>query len=151
VTLELQSNPGDIVAIPVHPHGSVPPSVPFPLFHPVSEVGTRGHLRKRTTLLGLSDRGTGYLSPSTAYPVWVPSNAACDNTRLGRLRAGLWNQQTLWWWRELPTTLAGPSDVVAKDSCRVATDRWDEVCGTPNPGSLMARAGVSDHPAGSGS
>ena len=41
-------------------------------------------------------------------------------------------------------------DVVAKDTCRVATDRSNELRGTPSPGSLTARAGVLDHPAGIG-
>ena len=42
VTLELQTNPADIFAIPAHPHGSVPSPVPLPLLHQVSEVGAPG-------------------------------------------------------------------------------------------------------------
>lgn len=54
--LELQKNLADIVVIPAHPHqGSVPSSVPLSLVHPLSEVGTQGHLPNPTTLPWQSD------------------------------------------------------------------------------------------------
>ena len=97
-------------------------------FPTTSRESVRGRASDTTCLAWdqVQQMGTQAASPATASRLRALAGESVESTPL--------------WWLELPAPLDEPSDVIPRDTCRVATNRTDGLCGTPSAGSLTALA-----------